>query len=702
MKKLLLFLFLIPAVLFGQHQYIKSIPASGTNTYSATVTVPTWPGSYTNTVLNIKFANANTGASTLKVNGGSDIDLRMWDGDSWELLTGGELDVNTVYTVKYQGSYFEVFGAGTSGSSFTLTDGNATTANGTSVDVGGAATNNIDINISGFAWTTRHGASGPRFYLDNDKFYADANNSTRYLEIGGVSDNSTLANEGGTNPTYFTAKTTGAEITGDKAELAGGALSVSTGNSIATKNYADTKQPQLTITAEKTTSYTASANEFVPADLTSGNFVLTLPNAPADGTRVGAKIVKPTSSIVYTYTVNTAGSDVFNRSGGSTSATLSMIGQAQTYQYKASSGIWYVVSDDEPLSQLDSRFTLEKILTTSNSAANLNITNLADGASAQDAVNKRQLDAATSGLNLQPLNSQTGSNYTFVLGDAGKIVDRDNASANTATIPPNSSVSFSNGTYLCICEKGAGISSFAPGSGVTINPSAGAGNYQSLGKNNGIGIPTCARKISTNTWELINGLPAATVRSNIYANNFLPRIAKGSTRNRWYGSGITCATTTTQGVSANTLYAWPFIVSERLTITDIQASVGTGVSATSFRIGIYADDGTCYPGSLLYGTSSLSSATSSTIRTETLTSSITIDPGLYWLSIISDGTPVFKAWNTGSIPLILGWDASMTGTQPIRGFQVSHSFGALPSTFDAGASYTSSSVDAHMILVRAQ
>lgn len=127
MKKLILLLLtLISLTAFGQHQWHKWNDATGTDTYSVTVSTPTWPGSYTKNELDVKFGNTNTGSASLRVNLGSYIDLRMWDGDSWELLTAGQLDVNTVYTVKYQGSYFEVFGASTSGGSSTfqsLTDG---------------------------------------------------------------------------------------------------------------------------------------------------------------------------------------------------------------------------------------------------------------------------------------------------------------------------------------------------------------------------------------------------------------------------------------------------------------------------------------------------------------------------------------------------------------------------------------------------
>lgn len=104
-------------------------------------------------------------------------------------------------------------------------------------------------------------------------------------------------------------------------------------------------------TAVKTANYTASANDFVPCDNTSGSFTVTLPNAPADGTVIGIKIV--IQSGTNTITVNCAGSDVFNKASGSTSGTISYLNQAILLQYKSSSGIWYVVADDLPKTALD-------------------------------------------------------------------------------------------------------------------------------------------------------------------------------------------------------------------------------------------------------------------------------------------------------------------------------------------------------------
>lgn len=66
------------------------------------------------------------------------------------------------------------------------------------------------------------------------------------------------------------------------------------------------------------------------------------------------------------------------------------------------------------------------------------------------------------------VNTQTGTAYTFALTDAGCRVEGNNASAITFTIPPNSSVAFSIGTWIEVEQYGAGAITIAAGAGVTL------------------------------------------------------------------------------------------------------------------------------------------------------------------------------------------------------------------------------------------
>ena len=96
------------------------------------------------------------------------------------------------------------------------------------------------------------------------------------------------------------------------------------------------------------------------------------------------------------------------------------------------------------------------------------------------------------------VNAQTGTTYTLVIGDAFKTVTMSNASANTLTIPPNSSVAFAVGDRIDIVMLGAGVTSVVGGSGVTVNGvSTGTGAIAAQ-----YGAVSCL-KIATDTWLLM-------------------------------------------------------------------------------------------------------------------------------------------------------------------------------------------------------
>jgi len=66
------------------------------------------------------------------------------------------------------------------------------------------------------------------------------------------------------------------------------------------------------------------------------------------------------------------------------------------------------------------------------------------------------------------INAQTGTTYTLVLTDHGKLVTSSNGSAQTITVPPNSSVAYPVGTDITITQLGAGQVTLAGGCGVSL------------------------------------------------------------------------------------------------------------------------------------------------------------------------------------------------------------------------------------------
>ncbi len=62
-------------------------------------------------------------------------------------------------------------------------------------------------------------------------------------------------------------------------------------------------------------------------------------------------------------------------------------------------------------------------------------------------------------------NAQTGTTYTLVGSDLGKLVTTSNASPITVTIPPSV---FATGNIINVQSIGVGLTTFAQGAGVTI------------------------------------------------------------------------------------------------------------------------------------------------------------------------------------------------------------------------------------------
>ena len=110
-------------------------------------------------------------------------------------------------------------------------------------------------------------------------------------------------------------------------------------------------------------------------------------------------------------------------------------------------------------------FTAGNGLTLTGPEFTINTSVTADLSTAQTLTNKTLTSPK---INLG-FNAQTGTSYTLVLGDAGKVVTASNASAITVTIPPSGDVAYATGSQVTVIQKGAGQVTFAQGSGVTIN-----------------------------------------------------------------------------------------------------------------------------------------------------------------------------------------------------------------------------------------
>ena len=111
-----------------------------------------------------------------------------------------------------------------------------------------------------------------------------------------------------------------------------------------------------------------------------------------------------------------------------------------------------------------------------------------------------ELDAVATAM--IAINAQTGTTYSVVLSDDGKLVTCDNAASISLTIVPNSTAAFGIGTQINIMQLGAGTVTITAGAGVTLQ-SAGS----KLKTDAQYAVATCC-KIATDTWVVVGNLKA--------------------------------------------------------------------------------------------------------------------------------------------------------------------------------------------------
>jgi hypothetical protein len=128
----------------------------------------------------------------------------------------------------------------------------------------------------------------------------------------------------------------------------------------------------------------------------------------------------------------------------------------------------------------------------------------ADLTTAQTLTNKTlTTPTLTSPLINVGVNAQTGTSYTTVLADNGKLVTQTNASAITTTIPPNSSVAYPVGAQINVSQFGAGQVTFAQGAGVTI---VSTGATASAPKLRAQYSTATAIQTATDTWLVVGDI----------------------------------------------------------------------------------------------------------------------------------------------------------------------------------------------------
>ena len=282
--------------------------------------------------------------------------------------------------------------------------------------------------------------------------------------------------------------------------------------------------------------------------------------------------------------------------------------------------------------------------------------------------------------------------YTLTLADAYKTIHLSKGTAGTITFPANSSVPIAIGTRYLFRRIGVGAYSLVAGGGVTVETSLGSLTDA------GVDALFMATKTNTNEWYVDNGVPNNAVPTSrtlagldlsadraSSALNIALGIAPPYITGRLYGTALDYTAKSTAALTASSIRAQPLIVKREMSIDALVAEVTT-VGSFNFRLAIYTDNGSGYPDALVAQTAELDGSTPAAPSLRTGAVSATLQPGLYWLCIVTAGSITFRVDAVGGWPSdFLGLDNSSQATIRQPYYSVAFTYASFPSTFPGGA-----------------
>lgn len=149
---------------------------------------------------------------------------------------------------------------------------------------------------------------------------------------------------------------------------------------------------------------------------------------------------------------------------------------------------------------------------------------------------------------------------------------------------------------------------------------------------------------------------------------------------RYYSNHMISNGISNSAIVANTLHAWPLFLTKPISIDRLALMVNATGTATAARIGIYSNNpANNYPDALIIESGQMDV---STTGLKQATVSATLQPGLYWLAYLANGTATMSGPNTGLQPYPMG----SSGLLNFGGYYtVALAYAALPATFTGSA-----------------
>lgn len=164
--------------------------------------------------------------------------------------------------------------------------------------------------------------------------------------------------------------------------------------------------------------------------------------------------------------------------------------------------------------------------------------------------------------------------------------------------------------------------------------------------------------------------------------------------NQWFFTAAPQGGGTSTTLGVGMLRVVPWVVETTQTIDQVYAEIATvGEAGSKLRLGIYADNGSLYPGNLVLDGGQIAGDTT-TAQPVTITP-LTLAPGIYWVGgavqTVTTTQPSVRTTSTAwapPIPVPLGAIFAPGVAAATAGYAATGVTGALPATFPAGAGAT--------------
>lgn len=159
---------------------------------------------------------------------------------------------------------------------------------------------------------------------------------------------------------------------------------------------------------------------------------------------------------------------------------------------------------------------------------------------------------------------------------------------------------------------------------------------------------------------------------------------------RYYYAGAIGGDTTTWAVTAiDRMFSAPLMFNKRVIIDKISLLVTTGAAAGGVgRVGIYADNGELFPGTLIEGSAELVTTVAQEIG-HTLASPLTLEAGeIVWLScLFGVAVPTVRSLVSGSAAPIWGSPDPLVSLDMRSLLYSAQAYGAMPAVHPAATDY---------------